>query len=527
MATAARPSRGTPPAPPAAPEPPAWCERPRAYRWWRPGRPADAEDGLQQTGRRRLAVGPGDADHASWPVTDGRTGRPPAARRRGEPRRPRPGRTARARGRWQSSAVAPAATAAGAKSWPSKRCAGHTAVHRSRHHRICESRRELRDLDVRLDVARAIWRSGARRPARSAPASNASSRTARPQGFAGRDVVVVAAAGRCVGPVDAVVEASSMASSVPKSVSAAMSVAAPSARSAPWRPRPRPRPGRPKRPAPLRQSTPWSLASGSRRPPARWPPSPGEHPAPAAGAAAVRTGTPAARAGDGAEHRGGGHPPNSGVWSRTTMLVRCGCSAGTKPAKLEVYTPFMYPRAPGRAMRRGPGLARHGVPVDLGRLAGADPDHLTEHGGHLLGHARRDHPVFGRRRRGMGSAVGVDGGGHQLGRHVDAAVGDGVVGRQHLDRGHRDTLADGDASRWTSPTSCAGLGTRPADSPGKPTPVGWPNPNADRAAVRRCLPSRWAMVMVPDVGGVGQDVGHSPVLDTDGSRRRGTRRRTA
>ena len=132
-------------------------------------------------------------------------------------------------------------------------------------------------------------------------------------------------------------------------------------------------------------------------------------------------------------------------------------------------------------------LARHLVAVDLGGGPRAPSGDLGEHGRHLPGARsprRPDGSARAARRRcaPCGSIVALD----QLRGDVHAAVGDGVVGRQHLHGGDGDALADrhgrdrragplrrvraggpptrrGSGDRSCCPRrTCAGTGSRPA-----------------------------------------------------------------
>ena len=121
-----------------------------------------------------------------------------------------------------------------------------------------------------------------------------------------------------------------------------------------------------------------------------------------------------------------------------------------------------------------------------------------EHAGHRVGGRRPTRPGGARaaaRRDACPSAsiVAVD----QAGRPGHAVVGDRRVHVEHLHRRDRDAVADRDRPHARVGVLLERRTTMPGDSPGRPSPVGCPKPNASRYCDEPSCPSSCAILIVP------------------------------
>ena len=160
---------------------------------------------------------------------------------------------------------------------------------------------------------------------------------------------------------------------------------------------------------------------------------------------------------------------------------------------------------------RRPRLARDRIALDLRRGARADARDLGEHGCDLLRRARRDDPVARRGLRLVRDAARVDGALHQLGSDVDPAVGDGVVRPQHLQRGHRESLADGHRAD-RRPRPGVGSDQQARGLAGEVQRRARPETEGAEVAIQTLLTQVLSDHDRADVRRVGHDVGDRPVL---------------
>ena len=227
-----------------------------------------------------------------------------------------------------------------------------------------------------------------------------------------------------------------------------------------------------------------------------------------------------ARLGQGVEHRPGCCGAAGGVdrlvqqHGDRQLWVRCrqepGEDRGVAIAGAAVATPVVA-AVEWVGFTRRAGLCGNRVPGDLPLRRSAIVDHLLQRRVHPPGHLGSDHAALLTRLGRLDLAVGTRRLLNQPRRDVHAFVGDHVVGRPQLDRGHRDALADGDRRQIRRVPALGGRQDA-ARLTGKSQWRGAAESKVTQCVLEPGCTQPLGQHHRADVGGLGHDVVHPPLL---------------